>query len=167
MPDEHSSSRAAPGVSSRSSAKTHRMIGRPAFECIALLLQGGGALGSYQAGVYEALAEADIHPDWVAGISIGAVNAALIVGNPPERRVARLREFWEAVSKLPFGLFGVPDARRSTSRTYRRIGLSIRPAPSSSPCSACLPSSCLVSLPRWNFCHPSNPTNSASMTSPR
>src|SRR6516162_9564341 len=93
------------------------------FDTIALLLQGGGALGAYEGGVYQALAEANVLPNWVAGISIGAVNAALIVGNPPERRVARLREFWEAVSKLPFGLFGVPDARRSTSRTYRRIGL--------------------------------------------
>lgn len=65
---------------------------------VALVLQGGGALGSYQAGVYEALAEAAIEIDWVAGISIGAVNAALIAGNPAERRVARLREFWEGVT---------------------------------------------------------------------
>jgi NTE family protein len=77
--------------------------GRP-FELTTLLLQGGGALGSYQAGVYEALAEADLHPDWVAGISIGAVNAALIAGNPPERRVEKLREFWEAVSTPPLGV---------------------------------------------------------------
>src|SRR5262249_49257287 len=62
------------------------------FEHTVLLLQGGGALGSYQAGVYQALAEADLHPDWVAGISIGAVNSALIAGNPPEKRVERLRE---------------------------------------------------------------------------
>jgi NTE family protein len=55
---------------------------RPPFECTALLLQGGGALGAYQAGVYEALSEAGIHPDWVAGISIGAVNSAIIAGNP-------------------------------------------------------------------------------------
>jgi predicted acylesterase/phospholipase RssA len=60
---------------------------RPPFECIALLLQGGGALGSYQAGVYAALAEAELQPDWVAGISIGAINGALIAGNAPERRV--------------------------------------------------------------------------------
>ena len=53
------------------------------FECVALLLQGGGALGAYQGGVYEALAEANIHPDWIAGISIGAINAAIIAGNPP------------------------------------------------------------------------------------
>jgi NTE family protein len=77
---------------------------RPDFERIALLLQGGGALGSYQAGVYQALAEADLHPHWVAGISIGAINSALIAGNPPEQRVARLREFWETVTQGPFGL---------------------------------------------------------------
>ena len=71
---------------------------RPPFERIALALQGGGALGAYQAGVYQALAEADLHPDWVAGISIGAINAAIIAGNPPESRVDRLREFWELVS---------------------------------------------------------------------
>ena len=77
---------------------------RPAFERIALLLQGGGALGSYQAGVYQALAESDLHPDWVAGISIGAINAALIAGNPPERRVERLRAFWETVTQSPLGV---------------------------------------------------------------
>ena len=82
--------------------KTHRINRRPPFERIALVLQGGGALGAYQAGVYQALAEADLHPDWVAGISIGAVNAALVAGNPPEKRVARLREFWETVSTAPF-----------------------------------------------------------------
>jgi NTE family protein len=84
-------------------ARPRRAEERPPFECIALLLQGGGALGSYQAGVYHALAEANLHPDWVAGISIGAINSALIAGNPPERRVDRLREFWEAVSDSPFG----------------------------------------------------------------
>jgi len=63
-----------------------------------LVLQGGGALGAYQAGVYEGLAEAGAAPDWVAGVSIGAINAALIAGNAPELRVARLREFWERVS---------------------------------------------------------------------
>ena len=78
--------------------KTHRINRRPPFERIALVLQGGGALGAYQGGVYQALAEADLHPDWVAGVSIGAVNSALIAGNPPETRVERLREFWEIVS---------------------------------------------------------------------
>jgi len=65
---------------------------------VALLLQGGGALGSYQAGVYEALASSEYLPDWVAGISIGAINAAIIAGNAPENRVARLRSFWEGVT---------------------------------------------------------------------
>jgi len=69
------------------------------FECVALLLQGGGALGAYQAGVYEALVEAGIHPDWVAGISIGAINAALIAGNPPETRVDKLRAFWKGITR--------------------------------------------------------------------
>jgi NTE family protein len=77
---------------------------RTPFERIALLLQGGGALGAYQAGVYQALAEADLHPDWVAGISIGAMNSAIIAGNAPERRVERLREFWETISASPLGL---------------------------------------------------------------
>jgi len=67
-----------------------------------LLLQGGGALGAYQAGVYEGLVEAGVSPTWVVGISIGAINAALIAGNPPERRVDRLREFWQRVS-IGFG----------------------------------------------------------------
>jgi NTE family protein len=82
-------------------SKHHRPIGRPPFECIALLLQGGGALGSYQAGVYEALAEANLHPDWVAGISIGAINTALIAGNAPKERVAKLRAFWQEVTANP------------------------------------------------------------------
>src|SRR6202795_5201138 len=68
------------------------------FECVALLLQCVGALGAYQGGVYEALAEANIHPDWIAGISIGAINGAIIAGNPPHSRVDRLREFWTQVT---------------------------------------------------------------------
>jgi NTE family protein len=70
------------------------------FECVTLLLQGGGALGAYQGGVYEALAEEDIHPNWIAGISIGAINAAIIAGNPPNTRVERLREFWTQVTSV-------------------------------------------------------------------
>lgn len=65
---------------------------------VILVLQGGGALGAYQAGVFESLSDIDTEPSWVAGISIGAINAALIAGNPPGERVARLREFWELVS---------------------------------------------------------------------
>jgi NTE family protein len=75
---------------------------RQAFEHIALLLQGGGALGAYQAGVYEALAERDLHPNWIAGISIGAVNGALIAGNAPDARVDKLRSFWERVTAKPW-----------------------------------------------------------------
>lgn len=77
---------------------------RPPFERIALVLQGGGALGAYQGGVYEALHEAGIEPDWVSGISIGAINSALICGNAPNERVDRLREFWHEVSRSPIGL---------------------------------------------------------------
>jgi len=77
---------------------------RTQFEQVVLLLQGGGALGSYQAGVYQALAEADLHPNWIAGISIGAINSAIIAGNAPDKRVDRLREFWETVSASPLGI---------------------------------------------------------------
>jgi len=62
---------------------------------VVLVLQGGGALGAYQAGVYEALHEANIEPDWIVGTSIGAINGALIAGNAPENRVEHLRRFWE------------------------------------------------------------------------
>ncbi len=82
-------------------AKTTETAG---FDRVVLLLQGGGALGAYQGGVYEALAEANLHPDWVAGISIGAINAAIIAGNPPNLRVAKLREFWERITNSWFDL---------------------------------------------------------------
>ena len=78
-----------------------------------LVLQGGGALGAYQAGAYDALAEAGHFPSWFAGTSIGAINAAIIAGNRSEQRVRRLREFWDRVSS---GLLGWPLARDSTSR---------------------------------------------------
>ena len=73
---------------------------RPASydKAVALVLQGGGALGSYQAGVYEAIARSEYLPDWVAGISIGAINAAIIAGNAPDRRVEQLRGFWEDIT---------------------------------------------------------------------
>lgn len=70
------------------------------------MLQGGGALGSYQGGVYQALVEAGIEPTWVAGISIGAINSAIIAGNAPGERLPRLREFWEMVSASPDNGFG-------------------------------------------------------------
>jgi NTE family protein len=75
---------------------------------VALVLQGGGALGSFQAGVVESLEQLAIEIDWVAGISIGAVNAAIVAGNPPDKRVAQLSRFWETVSgSLP--AFALPD----------------------------------------------------------
>jgi NTE family protein len=69
----------------------------PRYDEIALVLQGGGALGSYQAGVYEGLAEAGVHPHRIAGVSIGALNTAIIAGNPPEKRVEALHGFWDAI----------------------------------------------------------------------
>jgi NTE family protein len=79
-----------------------------------LVLQGGGALGSYQAGAYQALSHHDFEPDWVAGISIGAINAAIIAGNAPERRVQRLKEFWEMVScPVPWSPITADDRGRS------------------------------------------------------
>jgi NTE family protein len=93
----------------------------PPFECTALLLQGGGALGSYQAGVYQALAEANVQPDWVAGISIGAINSALIAGNPPETRVEKLREFWEAITTSPIGIPTLESVDVADDATRRAI----------------------------------------------
>ncbi|MEO7115557.1 MAG: patatin-like phospholipase family protein [Caldimonas sp.] len=103
---------------------------RTAEESI-LVLQGGGALGAYQAGVYEGLAAMGHTPGWVAGISIGAINAALIAGNPPARRVERLREFWEGVSSSPFtppplhhlapGIDGARDALNETSASIAML----------------------------------------------
>jgi NTE family protein len=85
---------------------------------VALVLQGGGALGSYQAGVYEALSTSEYAPDWVAGISIGAINAAIIAGNAPEARVERLRAFWEGITTpwpWPVWSSGAVDAHRRAS----------------------------------------------------
>ena len=85
-------------------AKAHRV----------LVLQGGGALGSYQAGAYQALCHFDFEPDWVAGISIGAINAAIIAGNPREKRVGRLKEFWDMVSApVPWNPVTKGDRARS------------------------------------------------------
>jgi len=84
----------------RRRARTPERLSLP--DQVALVLQGGGALGAYQAGVFEGLQDKAVDVDWIAGISIGAVNAAIIAGNPPERRIARLRGFWEGVtSALP------------------------------------------------------------------
>jgi len=79
----------------------------------ALVLQGGGALGAYQAGVFEAMDEHGLTPDWVIGTSIGAINAALIAGNRPGMRVARLRQFWNEVAQNDLlDMRRVPDSVR-------------------------------------------------------
>jgi len=85
-------------VATRSKTKTPRVLKNAGHDRTVLVLQGGGALGSYQAGVYEGMAEAGVDPDWVTGVSIGAINAALIAGNPPKQRLDRLQQFWERVS---------------------------------------------------------------------
>jgi NTE family protein len=88
--------------------------GTPAAARRVLVLQGGGALGSYQAGAYQALCRFGFEPDWIAGISIGAVNAAIIAGNAPEKRVPRLKEFWELVSApVPWNPIAKSDRGRS------------------------------------------------------
>ncbi|MFT4074127.1 MAG: patatin-like phospholipase family protein [Asticcacaulis sp.] len=69
-----------------------------AYDQTVLVLQGGGALGAYQAGAYEILHENKVEPDWVAGISIGAINAAIIAGNAPEHRISHLRQFWKDIA---------------------------------------------------------------------
>jgi NTE family protein len=94
---------------------------RPPFERLALVLQGGGALGAYQGGVYQALAEANLHPDWISGVSIGAINAALIAGNPAEKRVESLRQFWETVSASPFGFLFPWGIDLKNEYTYRIV----------------------------------------------
>jgi NTE family protein len=118
---------------SPSQRKTHVVPKRPPFERIALIVQGGGALGSYQAGVYQALAEANLHPDWVAGISIGAINSALIAGNTAEKRVERLRGFWEAITAPPFGIPDFYEPRGELARTLvnhaRSLGALLGGAP--------------------------------------
>jgi len=86
----------------------------PATAHRVLVLQGGGALGSYQAGAYQALCHFDFEPEWIAGISIGAINAAIIAGNPREKRVGRLKEFWEMVSApVPWNPVTKSDRGRS------------------------------------------------------
>ena len=77
---------------------------------VVLVLQGGGALGAYQLGVYQAMHEAGIEPDWVIGTSIGAVNGAIIAGNPPNQRLDRLRQFWHRMEQNALGFAAMPRA---------------------------------------------------------
>lgn len=79
------------------------------YDFTILVLQGGGALGAYQAGIFEGLVEAGLSPNWVTGVSIGGINAALIAGNAPNRRIARLRDFWSVVSS---GVLGYLPAKK-------------------------------------------------------
>ena len=87
---------------------------------VALVLQGGGALGSYQAGAYEVLSNSEYQPDWVAGVSIGAINAAIIAGNTPQDRVVHLRKFWELITS-PSAWWPSYDGEAS-SQWNRRLG---------------------------------------------
>ena len=94
----------------------------PGCDRVGLVLQGGGALGAYQAGVYQALHEAGIEPDFVAGVSIGAINGAIIAGNEPARRLERLHSFWDRITSRPPGTFAWPfpvdgDGPRRTVNT--------------------------------------------------
>jgi len=120
--------RSRTGASQKLDGHAGHTIHLPPYETVALVLQGGGALGAYQAGVYEGLTEVGIVPGWIAGISIGSLNTAIIAGNAPENRVARLREFWETIcepphtnSFLPFleqTLFDTTDNMRKLLATF-------------------------------------------------
>ena len=94
----------------KSKNRAHAATDRGELGQIVLVLQGGGALGAYQAGVYQALDETGIEPDWVIGTSIGAINAGIIAGNRREDRVARLREFWSRMRRDPITdmIAGIP-----------------------------------------------------------
>ena len=97
---------------------------------VALVLQGGGALGAYQAGVYQALHERDLAPDWVVGTSIGAINAALIAGNPPDARLPRLREFWQGVARDDLlDMERVPDTLRRSNTWLASLDAGMRGVP--------------------------------------
>lgn len=96
----------------------------------ALVLQGGGALGAYQAGVYQALHENDLAPDWVVGTSIGAINAALIAGNPPETRIERVKEFWDRISHRDIvDMERVPDEARHYNTWLATLDATVRGVP--------------------------------------
>lgn len=98
-----------------STARGTQPVSGPVASCpeplpgqIVLVLQGGGAMGAFQAGAYQAMHEAAIEPDWIIGTSIGAINAALIAGNPPAQRVAALNSFWQRVVRPGFSSWGLP-----------------------------------------------------------
>jgi len=113
------------------SALGNGTAGQPAVPGqVVLVLQGGGALGAYQVGVYQALHEAGIEPDWVIGTSIGAINGALIAGNAPGERLARLDEFWGRVHQDPMaGLFGGSNLLANFQTVWRGIPGFFEPNP--------------------------------------
>ena len=98
----------------------------PDHDDIALVLQGGGALGAYQAGVYAEIFRTEFQPNWVAGVSIGSINAALIAGNPPERRVERLQAFWDRVSSAVIAPAPPGDGYRKLFNRGSAAGMHIR-----------------------------------------
>ena len=114
----------SPKATRHDPAFTAKRSPREAEECI-LVLQGGGALGAYQAGVFEELAKADHEPTWVAGISIGSINAALIAGNKATARVGRLRQFWDLVSSgsQPAALTAIAASRENLNEASATKGM--------------------------------------------
>lgn len=97
---------------------------------IVLVLQGGGALGAYQSGVYQALHEHHLVPDWIVGTSIGAINAALLAGNPEPQRLPRLRQFWDRIShRDEINLAQVPDAQRRSNIWLSTLDTVLRGVP--------------------------------------
>lgn len=95
------------------SPSSNKRLLKGRYQTAALVLQGGGAMGAYQAGVYQALSEAGCEPDWLAGISIGSINAAIIAGNAPQNRIERLREFWDRITTtFPFPAPDLGDEAR-------------------------------------------------------
>ena len=87
---------------------------------VVLVLQGGGALGAYQVGVYQALHEAGVEPQWVIGTSIGAINGAIIAGNPPAQRLAKLTQFWHGVCSQ--GFFGIEALLPAFTSMWTSLG---------------------------------------------
>ena len=106
---------------------------KPQERQVVLVLQGGGALGAYQAGVYHALHENGIEPDWIIGTSIGAINASLIAGNARADRLERLKEFWTRMAyRPPFGVpawTGLPDTLAYWKTLFRGIPAFFEPNP--------------------------------------
>jgi predicted acylesterase/phospholipase RssA len=108
--------------------KSHRDLERPPFHCIALVLQGGGALGAFQAGVYQAMVEANLQPEWVSGISIGAINTPLqwvVSGDTRQDTLTFQVDLWNARGEVPSGLTGVMVRQKEiqySSRTRANTG---------------------------------------------